>query len=431
MFIYLCIVAPYHVNITAGDSVQRPATIMYENDLLLTCTPLQCSGTGRFKIVGSGFIDIMAIPEITCTGTGEHSMFDVGERFVSRGSFTCSGSEYFALNGTGEVESVTTVIGTHNCTDMVPTTTGSGSGDVVTCSGEGDYVFVGDGEFYINRTGVGMLDCSGEVICGINASHGAEYFINGEFSCTVCGIAYFTGIGKAEVINASASYECNGGFFLGPTLEPPFSGFGGEEVSCVAYGEYVIVGSGQLQVIAQSLTPLDCQGSISSDLDKNKATSNGDFKCSGKDFVQIFGKGEVFVNSTCFNNCTNSSTMISNDPLICSGFGEYKIFGSANATIFGSDELACNGEVFPLPSYEEHLVYYVGGNYICTVNGLFNITGVGDAVIVSTTDDKGANNYSCLVLPSSTVVIPTATPSPTPSKLRIYFHTYNYTYISM
>ena len=376
------------------------------------------------------FIGIIAIPEITCTGAGEYSIFDVGERFVTRGSFACSGSEYFVLNGTGVVESVTTVIGSNNCTNMISITTGSGMPDV-TCSGEGNYVFVGDGEFYINQTGPGMLDCSGEVISGINASYGAEYFINGEFSCAVCGIAYFTGIGRAEVINASASYECNGDFFLGPTLEPPFSGFDGEEIYCVVYGEYVIVGSGQLQVIAQSLTPLDCQGSISSNLDQNTATSNGDFKCRGNDFVQIFGRGEVFVNSTCFNNCTNSSTVISNDSLICSGFGEYEIFGSADATIFASNRLACNGEVFPLTSYEQGSVYYVGGNYRCTVSGFFNISGVGDAILFSTTDDAGANNYICsnsTINPTSTVVMATTateitstmTPSPTPSKLHIY-----------
>ena len=424
--------------------MEKSATVQYEDDLILTCTPLQCSGTGKFKIVGSGFFDIMAIPEITCTGTGENSVFDVGEIFVSRGSFSCSGSEYFTLNGTGGLQSVTTILGTHNCTDMIPITSGSGIVDVVTCSGEGDYVFIGDGEFYINRTGPGMLHCSGEVICGVNASHRAEYFINGEFSCTVCGIAYITGIGKVEVINASASYECNGDFFLGPTLEPPFSGFGGEEISCVAYGEYVIVGSGQLQVTAQSLTPLDCQGSISSDLDQNIATSNGDFMCSGNDFVQIFGRGEVFVNSTCFNNCTYGPTVINNKTLICSGFGEYEIFGSANATILAS-KVTCNGDVLSLTYNEQGSVYYVGGNYKCSVNGLFNITGVGDAMIVSTTNDKGANNYRCFVNSTSTVVsttttivststivpTPTMTPSPIPSKLHIHIQIYVHNYVSI
>ena len=368
----------------------------------LTGELLQCSGIGEFEIVGSGFFDIVAVPEITCTGTGEHSLFDVGEIFVSRGSFACNGSEYFTLNGTGVIESVTTDTGTHNCTDMIPITSGSGVVDVVTCSGEGDYVIVGDGEFYINRSGPGMLHCSGEVISGINASHRAEYFINGEFNCTVSGITYFTGIGRAEVINASASYECNGVFFPGPTSDPPFSGFSGEEISCVAYGEYIIIGSGQLQVITQSSTPLDCQGSISSDLDQNTATSNGDFMCSGNDFVGIFGRGEVFVKSTGFNNCTHRDTMINNNPLLCSGFGEYEIFGSANATIFATDELTCNGEVFPLTSNEQGSIYYVGGNYRCRVNGLFNITGVGDAMIVSTTNDTVANNYSCFGFQSLT-----------------------------
>ena len=31
------IVAPYNVNITAGDIMDRPATVEYEDDLLLTC----------------------------------------------------------------------------------------------------------------------------------------------------------------------------------------------------------------------------------------------------------------------------------------------------------------------------------------------------------------------------------------------------------
>ena len=386
--------------VASGDLSINGTGVMEGDDILCSAIPiigepLQCSGTGEFTIVGSGFFDIVAIPEITCIGTGEHSIFDLGERFVSRGSFTCNGSEYFTLNGTGVIESVTTDTGTHNCTDMIPIGSGSGVIDVLTCSGEGNYVIVGDGEFYINRTGPGMLDCSGEVISGINASHRAEYFTNGEFNCMVSGITYFAGTGRAEVINASASYECNGIFFPGPTLEPPFSGFGGEEISCIAYGEYIIVGSGQLQVFANSSTPLECQGSISTDLDHNIATSNGDFICTGKDIVAIFGRGEVFVNSTGFNNCAHRHTMISNNPLFCSGFGEYEIFGSANATIYASDELACNGQVFPLSSYEQHLVYYVGGNYRCSVNGLFNITGLGNAMIVSTTNDTGASNYSC------------------------------------
>ena len=388
--------------IASGDLLINGTGVIEDDDIFCSANqinhgePLQCSGTGEFKIIGSGIFEIVAIPEITCIGTGEHSIFDVGEKFMSEGSFTCNGSEYFTLNGTGIIESVTTNIGgVHNCTDMITITSGSGMIDVVTCSGKGDYIVVGDGEFYINRTGHGMLHCNGEAISGVNASHRAEYFINGEFSCMVSGVVYFTGIGSAEVINASASYECNGVFFPGPTVEPPFSGFFGEEIACFAYGEYVIVGSGDIQVIAQPSTPLGCQGSISSDLDHNVVTSNGDFMCTGNDFVWIYGRGEVFVNSTGFNNCSNRHTMISNNPLLCSGFGEYEIFGSANATIFGSDELVCNGEVIPFSSDGQGSFYYAGGNYRCTINGLFNITGFGDAMIVSTTNDTGANNYSC------------------------------------
>ena len=387
--------------IASGDLLINGTGVIEDDDILCSANPidhgetLQCSGTGEFKIIGSGVFEIVAIPEITCIGNGEHSIFDVGERFMSKGSFTCNGSEYFTLNGTGIIESVTTIVGVHNCTDMITITSGSGIIDVVTCSGEGDYIVVGDGEFYINQTGPGMLHCHGEVMSGVNVSHRAEYFINGEFSCMVSGVVYFTGIGRAEVTNASASYECNGVFFPGPTVEPPFSGFGGEEIACIAYGEYIIVGSGHIQVIAQPSTPLGCQGSISSDLDHNVVTSNGDFMCTGNDFVWIFGRGEVFVNSTGFNNCTNHHTTISNKPLLCSGFGEYEIFGSANATIFGSDEIVCHGEVFPFSSDGQGSFYYAGGNYRCTVNGLFNITGVGDAMIVSTTNDTGANNYSC------------------------------------
>ena len=32
------LLAPYDVNITAGDIMERPATVEYEDDLLLTCT---------------------------------------------------------------------------------------------------------------------------------------------------------------------------------------------------------------------------------------------------------------------------------------------------------------------------------------------------------------------------------------------------------
>ena len=177
---------------------------------------------------------------------------------MSRGGFACNGSEFFTTNGTGEIESVTTLHGNHNCTDT-PITSGSGAIDVITCSGEGDYIIAGDGNFYINQTGLGMLQCSGEVIFGVNTSQNAEYFINAEFHCTASGIVYFNGIGLAEVINASASYECNGVFFPGPTVEPPFSGFSGDEIDCFAYGAIVIVGSSQIQMVAQSPTPLDCR----------------------------------------------------------------------------------------------------------------------------------------------------------------------------
>ena len=51
---------------------------------------------------------------------------------------------------------------------------------------------------------------------------------------------------------------------------------------------------------------------------------------------------------------------ISDDLLSCSGFGEHEISGSANATIFASDALGCNGDVFPLTSSNESL-YYIGG----------------------------------------------------------------------
>ena len=386
--------------ISSGDLSINGTGVVEGGDGIL-CTihpnigePLECSGTGEFEIIGSGFFDIVAIPEITCFGIGESSSFDFGERFVSRGSFACNGSEFFTLNGTGEIESVTTVLGNHNCTDM-PITSGSGVIDVVTCSGEGDYVIVGDGNFYINRTGPGMLQCGGEVISGVNTSQRAEYFTNGEFSCSVSGIIYFTGMGRAEVINASASYECNGVFFPGPTVEPPFSGFAGDEIDCFAYGEIAIVGNGQIQVVAQSPTLLDCQGSVSSDLDRNIVVSAGDFMCTGNGFVQITGRGEVFVNSTGFNNCTRGDTMISDSPLLCSGFGEHEIFGSANATVFASDALVCNGDVFPLTSSNGSL-YYIGGNYMCISHGLFNINGVGNATILSRPNATAANSsYSC------------------------------------
>ena len=351
---------------------------------------LECTGTGEFEIIGSGFFNIVAIPDITCTGIGELSAFDVGEIFVSRGGFACNGSEFFTINGTGEIESVTTLRGNHNCTDM-PITSGSGAIDVVTCTGEGDYIIVGDGNFYINQTGLGMLQCSGEVISGVNTSQSAEYFINGEFRCTASGIVYFNGIGLAEVINTSASYECNGVFFPGPTVEPPFSGFSGDEINCFAYGGIVIVGSGEITLVAQSQTPLDCQGAVSSYLDQNVAVSTGDFICTGNGSVLITGRGEVFVNSTGFNNCTHRDNTINDDPLSCSGFGEHEISGSANATIFASDALVCNGDVFPL-TFSNGSLYYIGGYYRCTSSGLFSINGLGNATISNAMEKI---NYSC------------------------------------
>ena len=296
-----------------------------------TGEPLECSGTGDFEIIGSGFFGIAGIPEITCTGNGEYLTFEFGEIFISQGNFACNGSTFFILNGTGEIESVNTVGGSHNCTDM-PITSGSGMIDVVTCSGEGDYVIVGDGDFYINRTGPGMLHCSGEVITGINASQKPEYFTHGEFSCKVSGIVYFTGMGRAEVINASASYECNGVFFPGPTVEPPFSGFGGDEINCFTCGDIFIVGDGQIQIVALSAS-LDCHGGVSSYLDQNVTVfvATDDFLCTGNGFALITGRGEVFVNSTVFNNCTRNDTVTSDRLLSCSRFGK---FGSANATIF-------------------------------------------------------------------------------------------------
>ena len=399
--------------ISSGNLLINGTGVVEDNNIYCTVSPiaitgelLECSGTGEFKIIGSGFFDIRAISEITCTGNGEFSQFDIGERFMSRGSFVCNGSVFFTLNGTGEIESVTTVLGSHNCTDIImPIASGSDVIEVVTCFGEGDYVVVGDGNFYINRTGPGMLRCSGEVISGVNTSQKAEYFTNGKFICTISGIVYLTGIGRAEVINASASYECNGVFFPGPTVEPPFSGFGGDEITCFAYGEIVLVGYGQIHIVAQSPTPLDCQGAVSSDLDHNVVESSGDFMCTGNGFVQITGRGEVFVNSTGYNNCTRHDNMINDSPLLCSGFGEYEIFGSANGTILSSDELMCNGAVFPLTS-SNRSPYYIGGYYRCISIGLFSISGVGNAKIVSTINDTaGQINYNCIGSQSLTCAI--------------------------
>ena len=165
-----------------------------------------------------------------------------------------------------------------------------------------------------------MLQCSGEVTSGVNTSTRAEYFTNGDFSCIVTEIVYFTGIGRAEVVNAYASYECDGVFFPGPT-EEPFDDDVGDVVTCFAYGEYIIIGNGRIQLAAQSSTPLSCQRTITSDLDENTVVSTGDFMCTGNSFIQLTGRGEVFVNSTAFNNYTRRDTVISNSHLLCSGFG--------------------------------------------------------------------------------------------------------------
>ena len=121
--------------------------------------------------------------------------------------------------------------------------------------------------------------------------------------------------------------------------------------------------------------------------------------CSGTGFVQIFGMGEVFVNSTGYNNCTRRDSIISDSLQLFSGFGEYMIFGSANATIFASDGLTCNGEVAFLSFLSDHdggSLYLVGGPYSCNSKGIFSINGVGNATIVSTSNYTGENSYSCL-----------------------------------
>ena len=324
--------------------------------LTRTGEPLECSGTGEFKIIGSGFFSIVTTSEITCVGAGESFAFDIGTIFISRGNFACNVSVLFNLNGTGEIESVTTVYGDHNCTNDTGTPDGSGVTDVVTCTGEGDYFIVGDGNFCINRTGAGILYCSGEVISVLNTSQKAEYITNGEFSCQVSGIASFTGIGRAEIINASASYECNGVFFSGPNVEHPFSGFGSDEINCYTCGDYFIEGDGQIEIVAQSPSSLNCQGAVSSYLNQNVTqnvvVTTGDFYCTGNGFVRITGSGDVFVNSTIFNNCTRNDAVTSDSILVCSHFGKYVYMYdklcSISATIFSIDNsldflLKCNG----------------------------------------------------------------------------------------
>ena len=342
--------------ISSGYLTINGTGVIEDDDLYCNVTPitrpgepLECSGTGEFEIVGSGFFDIAAIPEITCIGAGESFTFDIGTIFRSRGSFACNGSAFFYLNGTGEIESVTTVRGNHNCTDMPVITSGSGMIDVVTCTGEGDYVIVGDGNFYINQSGPGILHCNGEVTSVANAFQKVEYITNGEFSCTVSGIVYFTGIGRAEIINASASYECNGVFFPGPTVEPPFSGFGGDEINCFTCGDYFIVGDGQIEITAQLPSSLQCQGAVLSYFDqtvaRNVFVTTGEFSCTGNGFARINGRGDVLVNGT-VNNCTSNNAMTRDSLSVCSRFGKYDtLFISSVLQYFPVPKLTCNSSI--------------------------------------------------------------------------------------
>ena len=235
--------------------------------------------------------------------------------FNSSGSFVCNGSILFILSGTGEIQSVTSHYGEHNCTDMPTSGSGMIGSDMVNeCFGVGDYVIVGNGDFYVNRYDPGMLECNGEVTTGVQTSTRAEYFTNGEFNCTVSGFVYLTGFGRTEIVSASTSYECNGVV--------------GEEINCFACGEMDISGRGQIQIAVLSPTPLNCRGAISSDLDQNTAVSTGDFLCTVNGFVQLAGIGKVIVNSTVFDNCTRRDSMINdsmiNDGLLlCLDFGKY------------------------------------------------------------------------------------------------------------
>ena len=307
--------------ISSGYLMINGTGVIQDDDIYCAVTPitrtgepLECFGTGDFEIIGSGFFTIVAIPEITCVGAGESFTFNISTVFISRGNFTCNGSVFFNLNGTGEIESVTTVRGNHNCTNDTGVSSGSGLIDVVTCTGEGDYIIVGDGNFYINRTGPGLLQCSGEVTV-LNASQKAEYITNGEFSCTVSGIVYFTGIGRAEIINASASYECNG-----VTVEPP-----SDEINCFTCGDYFIVGDGQIEIVAQSSSSLNCQGAISSYLNQSVAqnvfVTTGNFSCVGNGLAQITGRGDLSVNGT-VNNCASNDAVTGDSLSVCSRFGK-------------------------------------------------------------------------------------------------------------
>ena len=259
-----------------------------------------------------------------CTGMVDYL---TSQTFHSSGSFVCNGSIFFGLSGTGEIQSVTSRYGEHDCTDISTNGSGSmiGSGMINICFGVGDYVIVGNGDFYVNRNDTGILQCSGVVTSGVQTSLRAEYFTNGEFNCTASGFIYFSGFGRAEIVSASTYYECNGVIFSGTTVE---SGFIGEEIDCFACGEMAIFGSGQIQIAALSSTPLNCQGAISSDLDQNIVISTGDFICTVNGFVLLAGRGEVIVNTTVFDNCTRrdsttNDSMVNDGLLLCSDFGKY------------------------------------------------------------------------------------------------------------
>ena len=338
---------------------------------------VQCSGTGTFEIIGSGSFDIRGIPELTCFGEGIPYSFDIGEGYFSRGSFMCNGSALFFVNGNGELESVTSEE-THNCS-IKNTTEVSGSGMPLklTCVGEGDYVIVGEGDFFINQTGHGTLRCAGD----INLEPEGMYFTSGKFTCEVRGILYLSGIGTADFFNETAPYQCNGVLFPGPTVEPPpFSGFDGDEVACFVDGEYIIVGSGRIQINTQSPIPVSCDGQmIFFDTDTNIDALVNDLTCFGNGFVRFNGMGEVSVNSTHYNNCTGTSAVVDNTPVSCSGSGDYQLSGVANAT--------CSGQV---ASILVDGVYYSGGYYNCTGTGHFAINGTGYVNI-----DVVNGSYTC------------------------------------
>ena len=82
-------------------------------------------------------------------------------------------------------------------------------------------------------------------------------------------------------------------------------------------GEIIVVGNGQIQIVSQLPMSLDCNGTVSSDLDQNVVVSSGDFWCKGNGFDQLTGRGEVFVNTTVFNNCTRNDGKTSDDISLC------------------------------------------------------------------------------------------------------------------